>query len=36
MYEMRPDIFPHGWLTPDELELWELYYQDKEESRKKN
>lgn len=29
LYEHRPDIFPEGYLTPVEHELWVLYYQNK-------
>jgi len=27
LYEARPDIFPQGYLTEDEIMLWEKYYQ---------
>ena len=33
LFEIRPDLFPHGYLTDTELEMWELYYQDKQERR---
>lgn len=29
LYEMRPDIFPHGRLTPVEIKLWEYHYRDR-------
>jgi hypothetical protein len=25
LYETRPDIFPQGYLTQNELRLWDLY-----------
>jgi len=28
LYEVRPDIFPYGFLTRAELELWGLFYDD--------
>jgi hypothetical protein len=33
MYELRPDLFPAGYLTPDEIDLWEHYYEDKDKRR---
>ena len=33
LYEIRPDIFPQGYLTDTELELWGLFYQEKEAER---
>jgi hypothetical protein len=33
LYELRPDLFPAGFLTPDEEELWGLYYEEKEAKR---
>ena len=27
LYEARPDLFPEGYLTLTELELWALHYQ---------
>jgi len=29
LYEMRPDIFPEGYLTNTEQLLWGLFYADK-------
>ena len=28
LYEARPDIFPEGFLTNAEIELWERFYED--------
>ena len=33
LYECRPDLFPVGYLTPVECELWGLYYEDKSKKR---
>ncbi len=30
MFELRPDLFPAGYLTADELDLWDLHYQERE------
>ena len=35
LYEARPDLFPQGFLTTDELELWGMYYQDLDQHRTK-
>jgi len=29
LYEHRPDLFPEGFLTDTECELWVLYYKHK-------
>lgn len=29
LFEVRPDLFPEGQLTTTELELWGLFYQDR-------
>jgi len=29
LFQIRPDLFPHGFLTQTELELWGIYYEDK-------
>lgn len=29
LFQIRPDIFPHGYLTNEEIELWEKYYANK-------
>ena len=29
MYEARPDLFPQGYLTDIELELWGIYYENR-------
>lgn len=26
LYQTRPDLFPEGWLTNEEMELWSRYY----------
>lgn len=33
MYQHRPDLFPQGYLTDDEIVLWSLYYETKEATR---
>jgi hypothetical protein len=33
LYELRPDVFPAGYLTPDEIDLWEIFYEDREQRR---
>lgn len=33
MYQHRPDLFPQGFLTDDEIALWSLYYDNKEATR---
>jgi len=27
LFEVRPDIFPQGYLTPLEVDLWSRYYE---------
>lgn len=34
LYEHRPDIVPHGYLTDYELCLWSVYYDTKAKERK--
>lgn len=29
LYEARPDLFPEGFLSESEIELWDLYYEYK-------
>lgn len=29
LYEHRPDVIPHGYVTPEELSLWAVYYDEK-------
>jgi hypothetical protein len=29
LFEIRPDVFPDGFLTDDEIELWGRYYEEK-------
>lgn len=31
LYQHRPDLFPQGFLTKDELILWVMYYESKQE-----
>ena len=26
MFELRPDIFPEGYLTQTEIQLWDWFY----------
>jgi hypothetical protein len=28
IYELRPDLFPEGWLTECEIVLWSRYFDD--------
>lgn len=30
LYQHRPDLFPQGFLTQDEIAVWALYYESKE------
>jgi len=34
LYEARPDIFPQGYLTDTEMELWGMYYDHIKRKRK--
>jgi len=34
LYELRPDIFPQGYLTTTEIELWDKYYKSINGGRK--
>ena len=29
LFEMRPDICPYDYLSPLEMHLWELFYEDR-------
>ncbi len=29
LFEVRPDLFPHGRLTGVECELWGMFYEDR-------
>lgn len=29
LFQTRPDIFPEGFLTVTEIELWDMYYKEK-------
>ena len=31
LYEVRPDLFPQGFLTRLEIELWNDFYEEKNE-----
>ena len=35
LFETRPDIFPQGFLTEDEIRLWSIYYANKPRSKKR-
>jgi len=34
LYEVRPDLFPEGFLTDTEIELWGLHYEDQNRRRR--
>lgn len=34
MYQTRPDLFPQGFLTDLEIELWGLYLDDLDQGSK--
>jgi hypothetical protein len=34
MFEVRPDIFPDGYLTNTEIELWNIHFEAKEQAAK--
>lgn len=34
LYQHRPDVFPQGRLTDEELTLWAVYYEMREEERR--
>jgi len=34
LFEVRPDVFPEGWLTETETAVWGLYYAEREAQRK--
>lgn len=33
LFELRPDLFPCGFVSQTELKLWEIYYEFKEQSK---
>jgi hypothetical protein len=33
LYEVRPDLFPEGRLTDLELELWGLFFDERERNK---
>lgn len=33
LFQVLPNLFPHGHLTLTEMMLWEKYYKEKEERR---
>lgn len=35
LYEIRPDLFPEGFLTDLEVALWGRFYEYREQQRKK-
>jgi hypothetical protein len=34
LYELRPDRFPHGYLTPVETVLWGRFFEQLNQDRK--
>lgn len=34
LYEVRPDLFPEGFLTPLEEVLWSMFYAEREARKK--
>jgi len=36
LFEIRPDVFPCGFLSPVEIQLWEKYYRDLKKRTPKN
>jgi hypothetical protein len=36
LFELRPDLFPEGMLTPLEEILWGLFYQERAEQQKRH
>ena len=34
LYEARPDLFPEGYLTDDEIGLWARHYEDQQRRQK--
>ncbi len=36
LYQHRPDLFPQGWLTEEEIALWCAYYEQRERARQAN
>jgi hypothetical protein len=33
LFEVRPDIFPENMMTRTELELWSLFFEDREKRK---
>lgn len=33
LYEVRPDLFPEGFLTDTETELWVLFYEEQKNKK---
>lgn len=33
LYQHRPDLFPQGFLTDEEIALWAVYYQQRDDER---
>lgn len=36
LYQHRPDVIPHGYLSDEELALWGAYYERRAEREKAN
>ena len=35
LFEIRPDIFPEGFLTEHEIALWARFFEEKQQAQKK-
>jgi len=35
LFEVRPDLFPQGWLSELEVALWGKYYEEQNRAAKK-
>ena len=36
LFEVRPDLFPEGYLTDTEVELWGMFYDEREKRSSKH
>jgi hypothetical protein len=36
LFEARPDLFPEGYVTDVEMQVWNFYYQERNEMAKRN
>lgn len=36
LFEARPDLFPAGYVTDVEMEVWNFYYRERNEAAKQN